>query len=54
MEIVHLKKANAESIYFALVECLKEKWLAEILEWVFDGASTFSGKETGVQTRIKK
>ena len=24
-EIVHLKQANAESIYFALVECLKDK-----------------------------
>ena len=34
LEIVHLKKADAESIYFALVKCLKEKRLAEILEWV--------------------
>ena len=25
MEIVHLKQANAESIYSALIECLKEK-----------------------------
>ena len=56
MEIVHLKQANAESIYSALVECLKEKNLQvrKIVGMEFDDASTFSGKETGVQTRIKK
>lgn len=55
LEIVHLKKADAESIYFALVECLKEKQLevSRIIGMGFDGASTFSGKKTGVQTRIK-
>ena len=55
-EIVHLKQANAESIYSALVECLKEKNLqmSKIVGMGFDGASTFSGKKTGVQTRIKK
>ena len=56
LEIVHLKQANAESIYSALVECLKEKNLqvSKIVGMGFDGASTFSGKKTGVQTRIKK
>ena len=56
MEIVHLKQANVESIYSALVECLKEKNLqvSKIVGMGFDGASTFSGKKTGVQTRIKK
>ena len=56
LEIVHLKGANAESIYSALVECLKEKNLqvSKIVGMGFDGASTFSGKKTGVQTRIKK
>ena len=36
LEIVHLKKANTEGIYFALVECLKRSnlRLAELLEWV--------------------
>ena len=36
LEIVHLKKADTESIYFALVECLKgsKLKLAELLEWV--------------------
>ena len=52
----HLKKADAESIYFALVECLKEKQLevCRIIGMGFDGANTFSGKKAGVQTRIKK
>ena len=56
LEIVHLKKADADSIYFALMECLKEKQLevSRIIGMGFDGASTFSGKKTGVQTRIKK
>ena len=33
LEIIHLKKADTESIYFALLECLKEKRL-ELLEWI--------------------
>ena len=47
LEIVHLKQANAESIYSALVECLKEKNLqvSKIVGMGFDGASTFSGKK---------
>ena len=56
LELIHLQQANAESIYSALVECLKEKNLqvGKIVGMGFDGASTFSGKKTGVQTRIKK
>ena len=56
MEIIHLKQANAESIYSALVECFKEKQLqvSKIVGMGFDGASAFSGRKTGVQTRIKK
>ena len=56
LEIIHLKQANAESIYSALVECLKEKQLqvSKIVGMGFDGASAFSGRKTGVQTRIKK
>ena len=55
-EIVYLKKAGGESIHFALVECLKEKQLkiSKIIGMGSDGASTFSGKKAGVQTRIKK
>ncbi len=56
MEIVYLKQANAESIHSALVEFLKDKGLqvSNIVGMGFDGASTFSGKKTGVQARIKK
>ena len=44
------------AFYFALVECLKEKQLEviRIIGMGFDGASRFSGKKTGVQTRIKE
>ncbi len=47
---------NAESIYSALIEFLKDKELqvSNIVGMGFDGASTFSGKKTGVQARIKK
>ena len=56
MEIIHLKKADTESIYFALLECLKEKRLeiSRIIGIDFHGASTFSGKKAGVHRRIKK
>ena len=56
MDIIHLKKADAESIYSAIVECLKQKDLqvSRIMGMGFDGASIFSGKKSGVQTRIKK
>ena len=55
-EIVHLKQGNAERIYSALVESLKEKQLqvSRIIGMGFKSAKTFSGKQTGVQTRIKK
>ena len=52
LEIIHLKKADAESIFSALVDCLKEKNLevSKIVGMGFDGAVTLSGKKTGVQT----
>ena len=55
LEIIHLKKSDAASIYSALIESLKEKNLqvSKIVGLGFDGASTFSGKKSGVQTRIK-
>ena len=51
----HLKKADAESIYSAVIECLKQKNLqvSKIVGIGFDGASTFSGKKSGVQTCMK-
>ena len=56
LELVHLKHAKAESMYSAIVDCLKEKDLqvSRIIGMGFDGARTFSGKKAAVQTRIKK
>ena len=46
-----LEKANAESIYSALVEYCREKniQLERLIGMGFDGAATFSGDKTGVQ-----
>lgn len=45
----------AASIYSALTDCLKDKNVEvnRIAGIGFDGASTFSGKTSGVQSRIK-
>ena len=48
LDIVPLRKADAESIYLA---CVK---YGNIVGLDFDGAATFSGKNTGVQARLKK
>ncbi len=54
IEILSLKKANAESIYSALVEYCKEKniQLGRLIGMGFDGAATFSDDETGVQRSL--
>ena len=54
--IVPLKKADAESIYLAIVKCIEDKNLqvSNIVGMSFDGAATFSGKKTGVHARLKK
>ena len=51
IEIFPLKKANAESIYSALVEYSREKniQLGRLIGMGFNGAATFSGDKTGVQ-----
>ena len=56
IEILPLKKANAESIYSALVEYCREKniQLGRLIGMGFDGAATFSGDKTGVQRRLKE
>ena len=56
IEILPLKKANAESIYSALVEYCREKniQLGRLVGMGFDGAVTFSGDNTGVQRRLKE
>ena len=49
LDNVPLKKAGAESIYLALVKCIKNKNLqvGNIVGMGFDGAATFPGKKTG-------
>ena len=55
LEIIPLKKADAETIYSTLIECLKKNLqVGRIVGLGFDGAATFSGQRTGVQARIKK
>ena len=51
LDIVHLQQADAESIYSAPIECLKKKNLqvGKNVGMGFDGATTFSGKRSGVQ-----
>ena len=46
LDIVPLKRADAESIYLALVKCIKDKHLqvGNIVGMGFDGAASFSGK----------
>lgn len=56
IDIVPLKKADAQTIYSTLVECLKAKsiQLTKLVGMGFDGAATFSGKRNGVQSLLKK
>ena len=56
IEILPLKKANAESIYSALVKYCREKniQLGRLIGMGFDGAATFSGDKTEVQRRLKE
>ena len=50
IEILTLKKANAESIYSVLVDYCREKniQLGRLIGMGFDGAATFSHDKTGV------
>ena len=45
IELVPLKKADANTIYESLIDCLKKKILmvSNIIGLGFDGAATFSG-----------
>ena len=56
MEILPLKRCNAESIYSILIEWLKKKTIRcqKMVGMGFDGASTFAGKHSAVQARLKK
>ena len=56
MEILPLKRCDAESIYSTLIKWLKKKGVQcrKMVGMGFDGASTFTGKRSGVQARLKK
>ena len=56
LDKVPLKKVDAEIIYLALVKCTKDKYLqVGTIDGIgVGGAATFSGKKTGLQTRLKK
>ena len=56
IEILPLRKTNAESIYSALVECCREKniLLERLIGMGFDGVATSSGDKRGVQSRLKE
>ena len=55
IEILPLKKANAENICSALMECCREKniQLGRLIGMGFDGTATFSGAKIGVQRWLK-
>ena len=56
MEILPLKKMNAQLIYSELLDWLKKKDLqcSKLICMDFDGAATFAGKKSGVQACLKK
>ena len=56
MEILPLKKTNAQSIYSVLLDWQKKKDLhcSKLIGMGFDGAATFTGKKSDVQARLKK
>ena len=55
MEILPLKKTDAQSIYSVLLDWLKKKDLQcnKLVGMGFDGAATFAGKKSGVQACLK-
>ena len=56
IEIIALKKADAQTIYETLVDCLKVKGvqISKLIGMGFDGAAMFSGNCNGVQTLLKR
>ena len=55
LEIVPLEATNTKTIYFALMEFMKDKniQISKLMGMGFDGAATFSGKHNGVQSLLK-
>ena len=56
IEILPLKKTDAQSIYSMLLDWLKKKNLKynKIVGMGFNGATTFAGKKSGMQAHLKK
>ena len=56
INIIPLKKANAQTIYETLVDCLKVKGMqiSKLIGMGFEGAATFSGNHNGVQALLKR
>ena len=54
IDIVPLRATDADSIFTAILECLKQKSikLAPLVGMGFDEAAAFSGKHKGVQARL--
>ena len=54
MEILPLKKTNAQSIYSVLLDWLKKKDMqcSKLIGMGLDGAATFAGKKLGVQAYL--
>ena len=56
LDNVPLKKADAASIYLALVKCIKDQYLqvGNIVRMGYDGAATFSGKKDLSSNKAKE
>lgn len=56
MEILPLKKDDAESFYSVLIDWLKKKNVQchKLVGMAFDGVAAFTGKKSGVQAQLKK
>ena len=55
MTVLHVKSTDAEAITDTLTSFISEKNLdyRKLVSQGYDGAATFSGNRTGVQTRMK-
>ena len=56
LEIVPLKATDTKTDYSALIEFMKDKniQVSKLVGMRFNGAATFSGKDNGVQSLLKK
>ena len=56
LEVIHVKKTNAETLTSTITTYLRDKGIdiRRMRGMGFDGAATFSGRKTGVQTQLRK